>query len=73
MTESEKYQELWAGVLKQAIIDLTDNEEVERRRAKWWFKRKQDNVGSFIWICNLFNMPHEMTLAKIFSSLPVEG
>lgn len=59
--------ELWAQVLLQGIKDaalemLNGNVDAEAVR---WINSKADRVCSFIWMCDLFNLPSEVILEKV--------
>lgn len=73
------YRRLWLSVLLQAVADtrlgtLPDtpknksyNERINTIRidAAYWFCATNSDVGSFIWICQLFNMDPERIRNKI--------
>jgi len=73
-----KYKSLWASVLGRAIDDLnkkltprmSDSKKSEtlkfKQSAKYWFSRKESNVGSFVWICDILEIDPEKTKSKIF-------
>jgi hypothetical protein len=55
---------LWAAVFTQAIEDLENPGRIEKReankvycRARRWFLKKDDyRIGTFLWCCNLFGL-----------------
>jgi hypothetical protein len=56
-------RELWAAVLRQAIIDLTNADGCaphERPRIQYfttlWFTSDNRDVGSYFWICEHFDI-----------------
>jgi len=71
-------QELWAGVLTNAIEDLNQSEAVKphkykgryrmlnRRGAVKWFNDVENKeTGSFLWICKVLNLDPEIVREKI--------
>jgi len=46
---------LWAAVLQQAIEDALNHS----KEAEMWLRCKNDGVGSFLWICHLFDLNPE--------------
>jgi hypothetical protein len=71
------YGQLWLGVLQQAVADFEAGLNVERdskgakalldehRRAARWFASHNDGVGSFKWICSIFDMNPEQARKQI--------
>ncbi|MDL1957012.1 MAG: hypothetical protein LWW95_08230 [Candidatus Desulfofervidus auxilii] len=64
---------LWAAVLKRAVDDykeaLTGNKKMTLLSLKRWFYNKNNNVGTFRWICDLLNINPEWFLKKLESQL----
>jgi hypothetical protein len=59
---------LWAAVLEQAIEDILDNKGYYMRKvAMTWLRCKNDGVGSFLWICHLFDLNPESSRKRIES------
>ena len=71
-------QELWAGVLTNAIEDLNQSQDVKphkyksryrmlnRRGAIKWFTDVENNeIGSFLWICGILKLDPEIVREKI--------
>jgi hypothetical protein len=59
---------LWAAVLERAVLDLDINPEITNNdliinRTKNWFISKNENLGSFIWICNTLDIDHKKVLS----------
>lgn len=50
-----EYKNLWKAVLSQAVKDISSKNVRINRAAKYWFTRKNDNCGTFIWICLVLN------------------
>ena len=66
---------LWAAVLLQAIHDVHIKESEKyprywRNDAIGWFKAKLIHVGSFIWICELFDMDAEQVRSLVLDKEP---
>ena len=57
-------KKLWAAVLGQAIHDLEKNNNGEYPPDKW-FTSDYDEPGSFLWICELFEIDPEKTKTAI--------
>jgi hypothetical protein len=62
--------ELWAGVLLQAIKDYHDEGtsstvQRDKRHAMAWFKSSRQDVGSFIWICDLLDLNSGLIRSRI--------
>lgn len=55
----QKYRNLWAAVLKQAIKDANQNTKYPFNNPQLWFKSDSHAVGSFLWICNILNIDPE--------------
>lgn len=61
--EGNACKKLWFAVLFQAISDLVPARASENKdsvgvqdQAYKWFHSKRKNVGSFIWICDIFDL-----------------
>lgn len=59
---------LWYAVLNRAIVDLkvskcgADNRiETTRQEAVRWFKSDENEVGSFLWICDILDLCPNLT------------
>jgi len=66
------YLALWAKVFIQAIDDLTADSTAPyaraiRHRARRWFEGKEDGIGSFIWVCEQFDIDPAWARTKVFS------
>lgn len=46
----------WKRFFKMAVDDLYSLKRTYRRTAKAWFKNNDDGIGSFRWVCELFNL-----------------
>jgi len=57
----EACKSLWAAVLQQAIEDALNHNGYYTRskEAMTWLRCKNDGVGSFLWICHLFDLNPE--------------
>jgi len=57
---------LWAAVLFQAIHDVR-RKKAEKYSGYWqddakgWIQSKLQHIGSFIWICEVFDLPMKET------------
>jgi len=56
-------KELWAAVLTQALKDTKEclkvhrkNDQPSQEEVKEWFKSESNEIGSFLWICELFEL-----------------
>ena len=70
-------RKLWAAVLIQAVDDLKiklrlkegeqtkNNKQYLKNQAKAYFKTNRTHIGSFIWICNLFNINPDLARKAI--------
>ena len=59
MDMEQKYRNLWAAVLKQAIKDANQNTKNPLNNPYLWFHSDSHAVGSFLWICNILNIDPE--------------
>jgi len=48
---NDRYINLWAAVIRQAIKDLNDEEQ--SADAREWLLSKDCEIGSLMWICKL--------------------
>ena len=56
----EAHIKLWAAVLKQAIKDAQKYYgSFSGDRSQLWFKSETEEVGSFLWICNVLDLDPE--------------
>jgi hypothetical protein len=51
----EACKRLWHAVLDRAIRDLVDprTKFKDREEAREWFQSERQEVGSFLWVCNI--------------------
>lgn len=70
MVESER--QLWCSVLLQALIDVTGTgagkeyrPDMDMPRARSWIWSDFDDVGSFVWICDLLGFRPEYVRRKV--------
>lgn len=70
MYEATTAQErLWAEVMLQAIKDLGSRVPLIRHRAKYWIARKKnDGIGSFVWICDALGIEPDSARYNIFKT-----
>jgi hypothetical protein len=52
----QKYRNLWAAVLKQAIKDTKQSTNNSLSSPGLWFYSHNHGVGSFLWICGILNI-----------------
>jgi hypothetical protein len=52
----QKFRNLWAAVLKQAIKDAQQNVKGALTSPQLWFESESQTVGSFLWICSALNI-----------------
>jgi hypothetical protein len=65
---------LWAAVLEQAIEDILDNKGYYMRKvAMTWLRCKNDGVGSFLWICHLFDLNPESVRQSVVNRLDYQS
>ena len=58
---------LWAAVMGRSIEDLSRKKE--RKSARYWFENeKDDGIGSFKWICEIFSLNPDMVRANILKT-----
>ncbi len=64
---SNGYKKLWFTVLEQAISDAEghvegpkDYRKLITERARAWFFRKNQGIGSFLWICLMLDLDPEL-------------
>ncbi len=62
LSEEEK---LWLHVLKVALEDLRCAQEDRKRNAKAWLLSRRQNIGSYRWICFIFNTNPKECLRKL--------
>ena len=62
---------LWAAVLKQAMEDALNHKGCYTRskNAMTWLRCKNDGVGSFLWICHLFDLNPECVRKIVVNGL----
>lgn len=80
----EKYRNLWASVLTQAISDITAKKvevknkhsddrsvevERERRSAIAWVSSRRVDEQSFVWVCDILNIDSDRARIKIFENV----
>lgn len=75
---SNGYKKLWFTVLEQAISDAEghvegpkDYRKLITERARAWFFRKNQGIGSFLWICLMLDLKPESVrrlVAKKYNS-----
>ena len=56
----QKYRNLWAAVLKQAIKDSRQCSKDSFNNPRLWFISESQEVGSFLWICAVLNIDPEL-------------
>ncbi|MBC8457979.1 MAG: hypothetical protein H8D67_08295 [Deltaproteobacteria bacterium] len=70
MVENRSKQ-LWAAVLIGAIEDVKklavtkSHDSVSKEEAKAWFQSDSKEIGSFLWICEIFNLDHDCVRTSI--------
>lgn len=47
---------LWAAVFNSALEDAGGTDQDEARRAMAWFNSDAKGIGSFLWVCTLFDL-----------------
>jgi len=52
----QKYRNLWAAVLKQAIKDARESVNSSLTSPGLWFSSNSNAVGSFLWICGVLSI-----------------
>jgi len=52
----QRYKNLWAAVLRQAIKDAKHSLNNSLTSPGLWFCSKSRAVGSFLWICGVLNL-----------------
>jgi len=52
----QKYRNLWAAVLKQAIKDAKQSVKSSLTGPGLWFCSNSHAIGSFLWICGVLNI-----------------
>lgn len=67
--------QLWAAVLFQAIHDVHIKESEKHPRywrddARAWVQAKQISIGSFIWLCELFDMDIKQVRSLVLGKEP---
>ena len=75
---SNGYKKLWFAVLEQAINDAEghvegpkDYRKLITERARAWFFRKNQGIGSFLWLCLMLDLNPESVrrlIAKKYNS-----
>jgi len=80
MGDDKRERALWAAVLIQAIEDVnwTPKETIsqaikqrhlhEKEKAKAYLKAKRAGIGSFLWICELFDIDPDKVREAIFDN-----
>ena len=74
----KEYKKLWSSVLEKAIQDLqlqpgTRDYRLIYPSAVQWFENTEDQgIGSFIWICNLFEYDPDKIRSKILHNNSIE-
>jgi hypothetical protein len=56
----QKFRNLWAAVLKQAIKDAQQSFNNSLTSPGLWFRSNSHAVGSFLWICGVLNIDPEL-------------
>lgn len=63
------YIRLWAAVFQQGISDAcTARAKREEGKDLLWFYSEVETVGSFNWLCELFNIRPEKARARILAN-----
>lgn len=63
---------LWGAVLEQAIEDALNGKGYdERKEAMRWLRCKNDGVGTFLWICHLFDLNPECVREIVVNKLTI--
>ncbi|UCF82980.1 MAG: hypothetical protein JSV50_17610 [Desulfobacteraceae bacterium] len=70
---AEAYKRLWAAVLEQAIKDVQGDERAHRGKVRsifsegaWaWFRSESQEVGSFLWTCNMLGFEPDFILSLL--------
>jgi len=61
------WRALWRAVLDQAFKDAQGHvgTYAHRRDAREWFCSNRNDLGSFLWICEVLDLDPEVTLARV--------
>jgi hypothetical protein len=65
---SEKgWRALWRAVLDQAFKDAEGRvgTYAHRKDAREWFRSNGEDIGSFLWICEVLELDPQVTLARL--------
>ena len=64
---TRSYRRLWAAVLEQAVKDARGGRtyHIITEEARAWFRSKNENVGSFIWVCRILDLDPCYVRAKV--------
>jgi uncharacterized lipoprotein YmbA len=55
----EESRKLWAAVLDQAIKDALSGNLYLKKEARDWFCSKNQDIGSFLWVCSTLDINPE--------------
>ena len=63
----QPYMRLWAAAFLQGIRDVaTERSKRDMGRAtRWFYDDDDDDTGSFVWLCSLFNIDPAVARSKI--------
>ncbi len=61
------YKRLWAAVLEQAVRDAHGSRtyHIIAEEARAWFRSKNEEVGSFIWVCRILDLDPSYVRTKV--------
>jgi len=64
-SKKSPYIKLWAEVLKQAIEDKNRGDKSQKYWARQWFKSDDSGLPSFIAVCEILDLNHELVRARL--------
>ncbi|MPZ78805.1 MAG: hypothetical protein GEU77_20070 [Deltaproteobacteria bacterium] len=65
--------QLWTEVVIQAIQDLASKDPRARSSAQEWFASDNDEVGDFIWVCNIMSVEPGVVRAALAKGTVLEA
>ncbi len=71
--EMHQYKLLWISVFEQAIKDMTNRNSLIKRQAwNYVLNKKNHDIGSFIWICELLQINADKFREKLMKIKSVQ-
>ena len=58
-------QNLWHGVLARATHDLKTKPKLKEEVLKWFNEKNNEEIGSFIWICDTLQLDPDKIIRGI--------